>query len=284
MAKLLTIGQLASHCGVTVRAVRHYHRVGLLPEPVRDNSGYRRYGAQAVVDLVRIKVLADAGVPLAQVSHLLNADPDEFGAAVAGIDEALQQQIGQLEHRRQQLVGLLAGDQLVLPSEVTEMLSALREMGVSEQGVQVERNGWILLAALSPEVVPEWTGQKRAALADPEFRRIYLAYDEARDWDPADPRLKPLAERTVEWMATHHDAVVGTRSSTLPGEPNVVLVAQLMDAESAYTSPALNRLAELCRSHLNSSAELPSESTASSSNDPRTRPPGRPRLKQPKRS
>ena len=254
MAKLLTIGQLASHCGVTVRAVRHYHRVGLLPEPVRDNSGYRRYGAQAVVDLVRIKVLADAGVPLAQVSQLLNADPDEFGAAVAGIDEALQQQIGQLEHRRRQLVGLLAGDQLVLPAEVAELLSDLREMGVSEQGVQIERDGWILLAALFPEGVPEWTRQKRAALADPEFRRIYLAYDEARDWDPADPRLGPLACRTVEWTAARHDAVAGARSSTLPNEPNVVLVAQLMDAESAYTSPALNRLAELCRSQLDSPA------------------------------
>jgi len=157
------------------------------------------------------------------------------------------------------------------------MLSALREMGVSEQGVQMERDGWVLLAALSPELVPEWTREKRAALADPEFRRIYLAYDGARDWDPADPRLKPLAERTVEWMATRHDAVVGARSSTLPSEPNVVLVAQLMDAESAYTSPALNRLAELCRSQLNSSAGLLSESAASSSDDPRTRPPGRPR-------
>ncbi len=134
------------------------------------------------------------------------------------------------------------------------MLSDLREMGVSEQGVQIERDGWILLAALSPEVVPEWTRQKRAALADPEFRRIYLAYDEARDWDPADPRLRPLADRTVEWTATRDDAVVGARSSTIPSEPNVVLVAQLMDAESAYTSPALNRLAELCRSQLNSPA------------------------------
>ena len=39
------------------------------------------------------------------------------------------------------------------------------------------------------------------------------------------------------------------RPSTLPSEPNVVLVAQLMDAESAYTSPALNRLAELCSNY-----------------------------------
>ena len=30
---MLTIGQLAAYAGVTVRAVRHYHQIGLLPEP-----------------------------------------------------------------------------------------------------------------------------------------------------------------------------------------------------------------------------------------------------------
>ncbi len=246
MAKLLTIGQLANHCGVTVRAIRHYHRVGLLQEPVRDDSGYRRYGAQAVVDLVRIKVLADGGVPLAQVSHLLNAGPEEFGSAVGGIDLALQQQINHIEHRRRQLAGLLAGDQLLLPPEVADLLNELRVIGVSEQGVQIEQDGWILLAALSPEGVPEWTRQKRAALADTEFRRLYLAFDEARDWDPTDPRLQVLAEWTLEWMATQSDAVLGAHSHKTRSEPGVSLVSQLIDAEPAYTSPALNRLAELC--------------------------------------
>jgi len=37
MAKLLTIGQLANHCGVTVRATPHYHGVSLFPEPVLDH-------------------------------------------------------------------------------------------------------------------------------------------------------------------------------------------------------------------------------------------------------
>lgn len=47
----LTIGHLAAHTGVTVRAIRHYHHIGLLPEPERDASGYRRYGAPAVAAL-----------------------------------------------------------------------------------------------------------------------------------------------------------------------------------------------------------------------------------------
>ena len=64
---MLTIGQLASYAGVTVRAVRHYHAKGLLPEPERDHSGYRRYDAHAVVELIKIRTLAEAGVPLARV-------------------------------------------------------------------------------------------------------------------------------------------------------------------------------------------------------------------------
>ena len=65
---MLTISQLASYAGVSVRAVRHYHAIGLLPEPKRDHSGYRRYDAAAVVELIRIRTLAEAGVPLARVS------------------------------------------------------------------------------------------------------------------------------------------------------------------------------------------------------------------------
>ncbi len=55
---MLTISQLAGYCGVTPRAVRHYHRLGLLAEPARSASGYRLYDAQDVVDLRRVKTFA----------------------------------------------------------------------------------------------------------------------------------------------------------------------------------------------------------------------------------
>jgi DNA-binding transcriptional MerR regulator len=71
---MLTISQLAGYAGVTVRAVRHYHQVGLLPEPERDASGYRTYDARAVVRLIRIRTLAEAGVPLGRVQELLEAN------------------------------------------------------------------------------------------------------------------------------------------------------------------------------------------------------------------
>ena len=61
----ITIGQLANYAGVTIKAVRHYHRRGLLAEPRRDASGYRRYGAEHAIQLIKVRTLADAGVPLA---------------------------------------------------------------------------------------------------------------------------------------------------------------------------------------------------------------------------
>src|SRR4051794_31845504 len=119
---MLTIGQLASYAGVTVRTVRHYHAKGLLPEPERDHSGYRRYDAVAVVELVKIRTLADAGVPLARVVELLAAADDEFATAVKEIDRRLRAEIRERQRNRKQIAQLAAGDSLALPPEVVAYL------------------------------------------------------------------------------------------------------------------------------------------------------------------
>ena len=58
---MLTISQLAAYADVTVRAVRHYHAKGLLPEPECDHSGYRRYDAAAVIAAAEITFAKPAG-------------------------------------------------------------------------------------------------------------------------------------------------------------------------------------------------------------------------------
>src|SRR3954449_9929514 len=106
---MLTISQLAAYAGVTVRAVRHYHAKGLLPEPERDPSGYRRYDAAAVVELIRIRTLADAGVPLSRVHELLAADEEGFAGATEDIDRRLRDEIRSLQRHRQRVAELAAG-------------------------------------------------------------------------------------------------------------------------------------------------------------------------------
>src|ERR1700674_5382055 len=108
---MITIGQLAAYAGVTIKAVRHYHKRGLLEEPARDSSGYRRYTAQQAIDLVKIRTLAEAGVPLDRVKELLAAGPDRFAAAITEVDRSLQERTKELRRTRERIARLGAGDQ-----------------------------------------------------------------------------------------------------------------------------------------------------------------------------
>ncbi|GAA1969793.1 MerR family transcriptional regulator [Nocardioides panacihumi] len=175
---MLTISQLSAYAGVTVRAVRHYHHIGLMPEPARDASGYRTYGAGDVVRLIRIRTLAEAGVPLARVQELLGATPAEFGEAVAQIDAELRARIRELQEHRRRIARLADGDSLALPVEVVDYLDRLRASGASEAMVEGERDGWILMAARWPEKIPEIMADKTAQLEDPRTVRLYRLIDE----------------------------------------------------------------------------------------------------------
>jgi DNA-binding transcriptional MerR regulator len=238
---MLTISQLAGYVGVTVRAVRHYHQRGLLAEPERDASGYRRYGADAVINLIRIKTLADAGVPLARIDDVLAAGPAEFSRAIAGIDAALEQRIRDLRKHRQRIAALDSGDALILPAVVVGYLARLRAIGASERIVELERGGWILLSARSQHRIDEWIADKQKQLDDPEFRDLYLACDQAFEWDPADPRLERLAGD----MAAYAARIAGARKDWNLDSEDMVATS-LLSAQAEVSSPGWRRLNELC--------------------------------------
>jgi DNA-binding transcriptional MerR regulator len=224
---VLTISQLAATAGVTVRTVRHYHHVGLLPEPERDASGYRRYGAQAAVDLIRIRTLADAGVPLARVDALLHAQPAEFASAITDIDAALQHKIDQLTDYRRRIAELAGGERLVLPPEVVAILDRMRGLGISDLRVRLERDSWILMQALTPHLMPQRIRDKTAGLDDPETTRLYLACDQSVDWDPHDPRLDRLIDDLDAWEIEHE------RDGDQPGYLKLV-VSRISEASPAW--------------------------------------------------
>src|ERR1700737_1163740 len=137
---MITIGQLAGYAGVTIKAVRHYHKRGLLEEPPRDSSGYRRYSAEHAIALIKIKTLAEAGVPLARIKELLAVDPDRFVAAMAEIDRNLQERARELRRTRERIARLSAGDRLFVSAELADFLDRLHELGVSARSVQMERD------------------------------------------------------------------------------------------------------------------------------------------------
>ncbi|MGL5861540.1 MAG: MerR family transcriptional regulator [Phycicoccus sp.] len=241
---MLTISQLAAAAGVTVRAVRHYHAKGLLPEPERDRSGYRRYPAAAVVELVKIRTLADAGVPLSRVRELLVADEAELAAAVAATDRRLRAEIRERRQHRERIARLAAGDSLALPPEAVAFLDRLRGFGFRERIVEIERDSWILIAAQMPEAVPAMMAIKHATLDDERVRRLYLDAGELVDCTPDDPRLPALADRlivTFEAMAAVAEETAAFESDHLVSDELVAL----LDAMFLEFFPSAPRLLEL---------------------------------------
>jgi DNA-binding transcriptional MerR regulator len=239
---MITIGQLAAYAGVTIKAVRHYHQRGLLDEPPRDSSGYRRYSTEHAIALIKIKTLAEAGVPLARIKELLAVDAGRFAAAMAEIDRNLQERAEELLRTRERIARLSAGNRLFVSAEVADYLDRLLEHGVSQRSVQMERDGWILMQSVSPKAAAHWIADKRDLIGDPEFRAIYLEYDAAFDWSPDDPRLYALVDRAVRWTAS--------RSARLKGEGRSIedpTIAQLVAGWVAASSPAWDRLTEIAK-------------------------------------
>jgi DNA-binding transcriptional MerR regulator len=237
---VLTIGQLASYAGVTVRAVRHYHAKGLLPEPERDHSGYRRYDAHAVVELIKIRTLADAGVPLARVRELLGAGDEEFQAAVDDIDRRLRAEIRERQRHRERIAQLAAGDSLALPPEAVAYLDRLRGLGLPEPMIEGERDAWILVAAQLPKQMPFYMTMKQQQLDDPGTVRLYRDLADAISWEPDDPRLVAVSDRLVGLLDAAEAEGWESHDEELTDE-----LAGLLDSVFLDSMPIAHRLLEL---------------------------------------
>ncbi len=93
--ELFKTQEFAKLAGVTVRALHHYDRLGLLKPKQRSQSGYRLYSARDFGRLEQIVVLKFLGMPLKQIRGLLEAD--------GKLAQALQRQQTVLAEKRRQL-------------------------------------------------------------------------------------------------------------------------------------------------------------------------------------
>jgi DNA-binding transcriptional MerR regulator len=250
---VITIGQLARYAGVSTKTVRVYHAKGLLAEPERDASGYRRYTAQDAIDLIKIRTLAEAGVPLARIRALKAAPDEAFRRALSEIDDYLTARIRRLRHTQRRLRELASGKTRLLPPEVETHLQRLSELGFSERWVTLESDLWILVFASHPDVANDLFRDQAQAVTDPTLRQLYLDYDRAHDLDPQDAFLADLAHRICNATKQRY----GT--GDLPGQATGSEIPRLIQAAVNAASPAWQRLDDLIRDELQRTSEDPDE-------------------------
>ncbi|WNG86612.1 MerR family transcriptional regulator [Mycobacterium sp. ITM-2016-00317] len=213
----VTIGQAAAFADITIKTVRHYHKLGLVDEPSRDGSGYRRYGSADLLRLVQVRTLAVAGVPLADIAVLLDSEDAQFADELADVERHLTACIAELIQQRDMLRRLTSGDRTLLPDRAIAMLEGMPSVGFAPDDVQTARESFVLAKALVPEGFDDYLTDIEHALSDPRFLALIKRSAELATWAADDPRVAELAGDMAEYYLANPERlriVTGLQAGT----------------------------------------------------------------------
>ena len=101
----MRIGELAEQVGVSVETIRYYEQQGMLENPVRSESNYRRYGSEATKRLGFIRQCRSLGISLKEIQPLLKL-AEAPGAYCGEVDALLDEHIRKVREQRRDLARL----------------------------------------------------------------------------------------------------------------------------------------------------------------------------------
>ncbi len=157
----MRISEVAQAAGCSVRAIRHYHASGALPEPERTANGYREYDVGDLAALLRVRTLVEAGIPLAEI----DAGEDLYDRALARVDARL----AELREQRRRILALMDGG-LGLPADIRASIEKLLD---DPEFARLETDALDLMGLSGVATETTWE-QLRRNLADPGCRRAAL--------------------------------------------------------------------------------------------------------------
>ena len=78
MLQLLKIGEIAGLCGISIKSLRHYNKIGIFkPKYIDPSNNYRFYGEEQVQKLNFILDLKNIGLSLNEIARVINNGSDK---------------------------------------------------------------------------------------------------------------------------------------------------------------------------------------------------------------
>lgn len=196
-AALYQAHEFAELAGVTVRALHHYDRLGLLKPAHRSEAGYRLYSRKDLARLEQIVVLKFLGLSLREIGEVLRQE-------TAALPQTLRRQQEVLTEKRRQL-----------DKAISVIAKANRSIGRGDE------SDWRILETIIKEISMQrdkaWMGQyfsetakakieERKALWSPElqeqidkrWKQLFADVEASLHEDPASNKAQSLAAR---WQA-----------------------------------------------------------------------------------
>lgn len=197
---LYKMKEFAALGGVTVKALRHYERLGLI-KPRRTRAGHRRYVQGDLGRLEAITALKYLGFALDEVRLILNRPASELPKAIAVRRRALDEAEARVTVARDAI-------------DAAEHASGA-PLDALVEAVQTK----VAAAAMRKYYTDEgWERRRHYYEEGPadEWRALYAALSDLVDRDPASEEVQAAADRwlALTWRAYSGDPAVQTDSPT----------------------------------------------------------------------
>lgn len=188
------MGELASATGVTVRALHHYDRLGLLVPARRSPSGHRVYSERDVQRLYRIAALRGLGLRLREIASVLDDDEGELAAILRRHLQRAERDLQRQLVLRDRLAAIVAALDESAAVSSHRLMAIMEAMSVTVDVVEIAR----ILGVSRQRAAALTSGSDGfpAVVARHGARRLW-ARDQVVAWAAAHPHRGPAWRRPV---------------------------------------------------------------------------------------
>ncbi|MFK2903710.1 MerR family transcriptional regulator [Dyella ginsengisoli] len=224
---LLTVGELARRCGLTVRTLHHYDAIGLLVPSSRSGAGYRLYAREDIERLHRIQALRQLGLSLADIGQALSGPQRPLVDVVDRQIAQLDRDLAEAARLRERLLHLRTQLATGQSPDLADWLDTLELMTMYEKYFTPDELKTLPLHT-DPDVLPEWSALVTA---------VQAAMDRGATPDDADAQILALRwMEMVERGTGDNPAFLMRLHAMNEAEPGL--------RERSGITPALERLVE----------------------------------------
>lgn len=235
--------------GITVRTLRYYHQIGLLPEPKRTTHGLL-YDETHLLTLLQIKRFSLMSLTLDEVADIIHAPASPRAQSILQqLDQALADRAAEIEGQRRVIEEYLrGGDPVDALPRFARHLSALRRLGgcdtsVADKALQDLASGYG--SARVTKIVEE-------VLQDPMISRLSVLEERLRRLgeDSDESELTELAKDYGRLLVDLHDDNAHVWLKAASGRDLVEVSGLVESAKNEQQRDALTRAVTILMAHL----------------------------------
>lgn len=194
---MMTVHEVSQISGVSIRALHHYDKIGLLPATEVTDAGYRMYDDTALERLQQILLFKELQFTLKEIKAILDSPDFDRG-------RVLEQQIQLLELRKehlQNLIDLARGIKMIGVKHMS--FEAFDTRKLDEYARQAKASWGQTDGYKEYEKKSVGRGKEEQHVLNVQMMEIFSEFGKIKEQDPEGEAAVGLAKRLQEFITEH---------------------------------------------------------------------------------